>query len=76
MPATRSAAAHKHFRLDPIKLKRAQKLLSASTETETIERALDMAISDYERNRLTEEAHRRFLKSGIVIRDVYGDDEQ
>jgi hypothetical protein len=73
MPATKTLPAHKHFRLDPVKLKRAQKVLSASTETETVERALDLAISDYERNRLTEEAHRRFLESGIKIRDVYGE---
>jgi len=46
--------------------------LRASTETETIERALDMVISEHERNRITAEAHDRFLKSGIVIEDIYG----
>jgi hypothetical protein len=63
---------HKHFRLDSTKLKRAQKVLAASTETETVERALDLAISEHERNRLTAEANRKFVKSGIVIRDVFG----
>ena len=63
---------HKHFRLDPIKLKRAQKALDAKTETETVERALDLAISEHERNRLVLAANQRFLKSGIVIRDVFG----
>lgn len=63
---------HKHFRLDVAKLKRAQKALRAATETETVERALDMAISEQERNRLAAEANRRFIGSGIAIRDVYG----
>jgi hypothetical protein len=63
---------HKHFRLDAAKLKRAQKMLDATTETETVERAIDLAILEYERNRTTVEANRRFLKSGIAIRDVFG----
>ncbi len=63
---------HKHFQLDVIKIKRAQKALGAATETETIERALDLAISEHERNRLTWESTERFLKSGIAIKDVYG----
>jgi len=72
MATTKSRSIHKHFRLDPIKLKRAQNVLRAPTETETIERALDLAISEHERNKLTAEANRKFLKSGIVIRDVFG----
>jgi hypothetical protein len=63
---------HKHFRLDSLKLKRAQKLLNAKTETETIERALDLLISEHERDRLVAEANGKFLKSGVVIRDVFG----
>jgi hypothetical protein len=63
---------HKHFQLNAIKIKRAQKALGAATETETIERALDLAISEHKRNRLTWEATERFLKSGIKIKDVYG----
>jgi len=63
---------HKHFRLDVAKLKRAQKALRTATETETVERALDMAISEHKRNQLTAEANRRFIGSGAVIRDVYG----
>ncbi|HKW18595.1 MAG TPA: hypothetical protein VJO35_13900 [Terriglobales bacterium] len=69
--ATR-ARSHKHFQLDATKIKRAQKVLRARTETETIELALDLAISEHERNRLALEANDRFLKSGIQIRDVYG----
>lgn len=72
MGTAKAEIAHKHFRLDVLKLKRAQEALEASTETETIERALDMVISEQERNRIAADANRRFLKSGIVIRDVYG----
>ena len=64
--------AHKHFRLNAAKIKRAQKLMKAGTETETIERALDAAIAEHERNKAAREANERFVKSGIVIRDVYG----
>jgi hypothetical protein len=64
--------SHKHFQLDSLKIKRAQKALRARTETETIERALDLAITEYESNRLTRDATERFLKSGIEIKDVYG----
>jgi len=64
--------SHKHFQLDAVKIKRAQKALRAETETETIERALDLAISEHQRNRLTLEATERFVRSGIEIRDVYG----
>ena len=64
--------AHKHFRLDRAKIKRAQKVLKASTETETIERALDAVIAEDERDRIAREAIERFFKSGIKINDVYG----
>lgn len=66
-----TARAHKHFRLDVAKIRRAQKLLRVSTETEAIERALDMVISEHQRNRLAAEANDRFAASGILIRDVY-----
>jgi len=64
--------AHKHFRLNLAKIKRAQKVLHASTETETIERALDAVIAEDERDRVAREANERFLRSGAKIRDVYG----
>lgn len=63
---------HKHFRLDGKKLKRVQRALGAKSETETVERALDLVLSEHERNRLVEKAHREFFDSGIRIRDVYG----
>jgi SOS response regulatory protein OraA/RecX len=71
MPAAKSRS-HKHFRLDSAKIKRAQKLLRAGTETETIERALEMVISEHERNQLAARAHKQFLSSGALIKDVYG----
>jgi hypothetical protein len=64
--------AHKHFRLDAVKIKRAQKILKAKTETEAIERALDFAIDEHEKNRLVTEANEKFIRSGVEIRDVYG----
>jgi len=59
--------SHKYFRLDPAKTKGAQKILRAGTETEAIERALDLVISEHERNLLAVEANDRFVKSGINV---------
>jgi len=70
--ATGRTRSHKHFRLDAEKIKRAQRVLHADTETETIGRALVLAISEHERNRLAAEANERFVTSGIDIKDVYG----
>ncbi len=70
--ATARNRAHKHFQLDSVKIKRAQRVLRAKTETETIERALDLAIAEHERNRLALEANERFIKSGIDLKDAYG----
>ncbi len=72
MSTARNRIAHKHFRLDAAKIKRAQRLLKARTETETVDRALDVVIAEHERTRLTREANERFVKSRIEIRDVYG----
>ncbi len=72
MNVSRKRIAHKHFRLDAAKIRRAQRLLKARSETETVEWALDTVIAEHERNRLAREAHERFLKSGVEIRDVYG----
>jgi hypothetical protein len=73
----KAARTHKHFQLDGSKIKRAQKVFGAKTETEAIERALDFAILDFaidehRKNRRLAEANERFIKSGIEIRDVYG----
>lgn len=72
MATVKSTIAYKDYRLDPAKVKLAQTLFEASTETETIERALDLAITELERNRIVAKAHREFIESGIEIRDVFG----
>ena len=72
MGTARNQVTHKHFRLNATKIKRAQKVLKAATETETIDRALDHVITEHERNRLAWEANERFIRSGIKIRDVFG----
>jgi hypothetical protein len=63
---------HKHFRLNAAKIKRAQRVLRVDTETEAIERALDLLISEHKKNRVAARANERFLASGAVIKDVYG----
>lgn len=68
--------SHKHFQLDSLKIKRAQKALRAKSETETIERALDLAIEENKNHSLAREANRRFISSGIEIRDIHGDLEK
>ena len=70
--ARHSTVRHKHFALDQSKIKRAQRLLGAKTETETIERALDEVITERERNAKAWAATERFLKSGTRIKDVFG----
>ena len=70
--ATTRNRAHKHFQLDAIKIKRAQKIFHAKTETEAIERALDFAIDEHQSNRIVSEAHERFVRSGAKVKDVFG----
>ena len=72
MSTAKTRLKHKHFRLENAKLKKAQRLLRAGTETETIERALDRVIEEHRRDRLAWEANQRFLSSGAEIEDVYG----
>ena len=72
MATPRSQTTHKHFRLDAAKIRRVRKVLRASTETEAIDRALDLALAEHERNKVAAAAHARFISSGIAIRDVYG----
>ena len=72
MPDANRRTVPKNFRLDPTQLARAKKALGATTETETIVRALDQVISEHARNRLTIEANQRFAKSRISIRDAFG----
>jgi len=72
MSTAKARIRHKHYRLDARKISRAQKLLRADTETETIERALDLVLSEHRRNQLAWETNERFVESGIEIKDVYG----
>lgn len=74
MPTT--TRLHKHFRLNAAKIKRVQRVLHAHTETEAIERALDLVISEHEKNRLAAQANDRFVKSGITVKDIYSTLEQ
>jgi hypothetical protein len=62
---------HKHFQLDATKIRRAQRVFKAKTETEAIERALDFVIDEHEKNLVVTEANEKFVRSGIEIRDVY-----
>jgi hypothetical protein len=70
--AAKSAVVRKNYRLDQAQIARAQKALGAVSETETITRALDLVLSEAARNRVTLEANRQFLASGIRVRDVFG----
>jgi len=72
MKELRSERRNKHFVLDQAKLKKAQKVLGARTETEAVERALDHVISEDERNRRAWAATEKLLKSRIRVRDVFG----
>jgi hypothetical protein len=72
MGRARKHTSHKHFRLDARKIRRAQKVLKAKTETETIERALDAVLSEDLRDRIVAAANEKFITSGVVVRDVYG----
>jgi hypothetical protein len=51
--------------LDQAKLERAQKVLGARTETETIDRAMERVISEDEKNRRAWAAHERFVREAI-----------
>jgi hypothetical protein len=72
MRTSKNGVSHKHFQLDSAKIRRAQKVLRAKTQTETIERALDAVIAEHKRNQFAIDANERFVKSGIGIKDVYG----
>jgi hypothetical protein len=67
---------NKHLILNQAKIKKAQKILGAKTDTETVELALDKVIDEAETNRRAWEAHERFMREaiaqGVQIRDVFG----
>ncbi len=74
--APRVAKRRKHVLLNQPRLKKAQELLGAKTESETIERALERIIADTENDRDAWAAHERFVKNLIdkeaEIVDVFG----
>ena len=44
--AAMTAFRHKHVRIDQLKLDRARRILEAETETETLDRALALVVSE------------------------------
>lgn len=76
MPNLSTVRKNKHFLLNQTKLKKAQKVLGTKTETETIEIALEMVVSEAEKNKTASAAHENFIKNavknGLVIEDVFG----
>ncbi len=67
---------NKHFLLNQSRLKKAQTVLGAKTETETIELALERVISEAELNERAWLAHEQFIKaaakSDLQIEDAFG----
>ena len=61
------ARARKQFILPLAKIKKAQELLSAKTETEAVERALDLVIADGEIRKML-----LSMKGRCNLEDVYG----
>ena len=76
MRSEMSTRRNKHLILNQAKLKKAQQVLGAKTETEAIERALDSVINEAAHNRQAWVAHEKFIKAAarnhLVIEDVFG----
>jgi len=72
MTKIKSRIRHKHFRLDSVKLLRAKELLHTDTEAETIERALDLVLSEYRRYQLASEMNGCIQDNGREIHEVRG----
>ncbi|MEQ1923839.1 MAG: hypothetical protein ABL952_15145 [Pyrinomonadaceae bacterium] len=78
MPNIKTATPrrNKHFILDQVQLTKAKNILGAKTETETIDRALEIVISETTKNRVAWEAHNDFIQAGmrdgLVLEDVFG----
>jgi hypothetical protein len=67
---------NKHLILDQTKLRRAQKILGAESESEAVERALDFVIGEDERTQQAWAAHDRFIRAsvleGLLVHDAFG----
>lgn len=76
MSVTVENRKNKHFLLNQNRLKEAQKVLGAKTETETIELALERVVSEAERNARAQQAQDKFLKTAVrdnlQIEDAFG----
>ena len=76
MPTATTSRKNKHFLLDQTKLRKAQAVLGAKTETETIEIALEKVISETEKNQKALLANENFIKAArrgkFEIIDVFG----
>ena len=72
MKTVSSPRKNKHLILDQGKLKKAQQVLSAKTETETVERAIDLVINEAEKDRRAWAATEKLVRSGIQVKDVFG----
>jgi len=71
--ANNQARVHKHFRLNAAKIKRAQRVFACGHGDGRQSSAhMDLLISEHKKNRVTTRANERFLASGAVIKDVYG----
>lgn len=46
--ASAASVRHKHIRIDQVKLDKARRVLAAATETETLDRALTLVVSEAE----------------------------
>jgi hypothetical protein len=50
--ATAPVLRHKHVRIDQVKLEKAKRLLDAATDTEALDRALALVVSEGELDRM------------------------
>ena len=71
-----STRRNKHLVLNQARLERAKHILGVTTETETVEIALERIITEAETNKKVWAAHDRFTKSATAgsfeIADVFG----
>ena len=66
--STHSKKIRKQFLLDPEKLRMAREALDAKTDTEAVEKALDLANG----NKRMADAHRQLFEGEGTILDVFG----
>lgn len=76
MSSTVDNRRNKHFLLNQSRLKQAQRVLGARTETETVELALERVITEAERDEQAQIYQDKFIKAAIKdnlqIEDVFG----